>query len=118
MLTPSLPFDPNHTESMVSPAEHGKRLGLAILNRSFGDLEYAKFRGNLFFNLESSHNRAKNCPLRPTTDNKRYFRLQQVHIWLGYQEMSMIEIGYAVEIREKLLATLAGLLGFYAPFQE
>ena len=52
MLTPSLPFDPNHTESMVSPAEHGKRLGLAILNRSFGDLEYAKFRGNLFFNLE------------------------------------------------------------------
>ena len=58
-------FDMTHKESNVDYKVHGRRLGLFFLAFFGPDEEYYEIRpGHPIRNLNTSHVRAKNCPMR------------------------------------------------------
>ena len=62
-------FDARHKDVMVSNKEHAKRIGLFFLSFMGDDNEYPQQRGGVG-GLNSSHKRAKGCPMRGKRQGK------------------------------------------------
>merc|ERR1712226_1559140 len=104
-------LDRSHADSDVSAEEHGKRLGLMFLQRFGISNEYTRLRGNLFSNLNTAHNRAKRCPMRPSGERNGQFTLTQVYLWLGYQQQALEHYGVEENIVKVLIKHYCGVMG-------
>ena len=111
-------FDTRSAEANVSAAEHGKRLGLLLLNRWTGDTEYFTVTGtsNIFTRLQMAHERAKGCPMRG--DRRYSFTKDQRDSWLGHVYLAGRECGIEDSLCNVVVDHLASAMAFYGPFDR
>ena len=68
----------------IDHEEHGRRLGLFMLQWYGDDREYSSYRpGDPMKNVGDSHVRSKNCPHRGEYVGKS-FTINQMNTWIGY----------------------------------
>lgn len=120
-------------DAKTSAMEHGKRIAATLLDTWFGTSHYAKLgrgRRSGLFTVDGTHLKAKNCPMRPKSqqvslpkNSQRYsgnrrFTTDQRDSWVGHVMIAAEECKCSIEFQNKLGLWLAMTVSGYAPFVD